>query len=303
MKNLGLKLFSLCMALLLYLFVGSESNTSEMEFQARVEVKNLPADKVIVLPANRQVKVTLRGPSFDVMRIAAAPPVFRVKMPDESAEEFRAAINRADLGLPPYVQVVSIDPPEMEFVLDQRVRRKFQVIVPQIGTIPEGFKVDLLRVVPSEVEVIGPQNELKGLHSVETIPLDVREVRSDLSRIISLRAPGELSELEVDNVQLDMKVSAVEGEKRFNSLSVEIRSAGHGGYTVTPPNVSVVVGGRIDLLKVAKKEQVVPYVRLTVPEVKGQKRELVKVGVDLPHGLSVLSVEPEMVELQKVMRK
>src|SRR4051812_12898463 len=115
MRNLSLKIFSfLCAAMLAY-FVHSDTNEGEIGISVPVELKGLPADKIVILPLERRAQISIKGPSFLLSQIYASPPAFKVRIPEEAGNEWVGLLNKKDLGLPPGVQIMRVDPPEMKF--------------------------------------------------------------------------------------------------------------------------------------------------------------------------------------------
>src|SRR5262245_48718046 len=123
MKNLGLKAVSIVIAFSLAWYVHSESNSAVRTFVAQIEIRNVPPGTIIVAPQNASAQVTVKGPSFIVSKIPNAPPVFSVSLPDAVENRFRTALDPNTLPLPPYVEVLTIEPPDFEFVLEKLVAR------------------------------------------------------------------------------------------------------------------------------------------------------------------------------------
>jgi YbbR domain-containing protein len=295
MKNLGLKIFSLIIGILLALFVGSEGNTSVLSFFVPVELRNSPASKMVVGPQSLQVQVSLRGPSFLVSRIATSPPTFKVRLPDDVDDRYVATLSRADLSLPPDVQVVSIEPSELEIRFDTLRTITAPVIIPKIGSLQEGFALESLLVKPDKVQLTGPSNEIKDLLRAETETLDLRGVNAGFKKTLQLRSAGAHIQIEPSTVEVEASVRAVQLPKRFEKLSVEVRAAAGEVWSVKPDRVDLELSGSRDALERITKEQIIPYVR---PQ-PGSSLQTVKVGVDIPAGISLSVVNPSVVEVKK----
>lgn len=295
-KNLQLKILSVVIALFLFRFVSSETNMSEIQFPLRIEVKNLPSSKMIIWPPNRQVQVSVKGPSFDVGRIAATPRIYEVDLPAELGNRYMVALNKSQLNLPPYVQVVSIVPAEIEFLFDEIVQKQVRVYVPQIGATGENFKLESAAALPDKVTLRGPKTELKDIETIETVPLDIREVTSDMVQELSLRVPGSMTEASHKQVRVEIKVSTVRSDKVFTGVPVEVRQVVAGSYVLNPSGVNVTLSGPAGLMRSFEREKVLPYVR--IPSAMSAKEKL-KVLIDHPAEISVVLVEPESIEVTK----
>lgn len=296
MKNLNLQLFSLLVALLLALFVNSESNSSVLGFVVPVEIRNLPTGKTILLQSNTQVQVTIKGPSFLISRVVSSLPIFKVNIPSEVQNRFVATLNSSDLALPPYVQVLSIEPSEIEFTFDNMTNVDLPVVVPRIGSLPENLRLGDISIEPPTVTVTGPESEVRELRGIETFPVDLRDLHSDLDKTINLRNPSRLSKLSQQQVDVRIKVSSVQSELRFSSLPIEIRAGGGKTHEIAPNAVNVQISGAREILALVAKEQVIPYVRIQDSSQPGTE---LQVAVELPKGVEASGIEPAKVRLVK----
>lgn len=303
MTNIWLKIWSLFIALLLagfvhYFFANDQGGISVLQLIVPVEVKNLPADKMILLPLNRQAEVTLRGSSLFLSRIASTPLIFRVSAPP-GANAFVAPLKPEDLNLPPYVQVLGVRPTEIEFTLDNRVTKTVPVVVPRIGSISENFKLENIKIEPERIEVRGPETEIKHLMRLETHPLDLRDINESLKRELEVRLPGGLSESDVRRVSVTVEVSAVRAEERFENLPVEVRSTAADSFAIKPLRVNVRVSGAREQIRALKGDEIIPYVRVSKLPALG---EALDVAVELPRGLSLSAVDPKKVVVVKPVK-
>ena len=301
MHNWQLKISSLAIAIFLaflvnYFFANNEGNKSVLQFIVPVEVKNVPSDKMIIWPPARQAEVAIQGPSIFLSRIASQPPVFRVSFPPDVKNQFVANLRQEDLNLPRYVQVLSIKPDKIDFRLDDRGSKKVAIEVPRIGSIPDSLKLEEIRINPNQAEIKGPLTEIKGITSIETYPLDLRDVQNDTTRELDIRAPGTFSETDVKRIEVSIRVSSVQLESSFKKLAIELRSAGGEGYRVQPAFADVTVSAAKDLIKTLKAEDIIPYVRMNA---SSQPPAKLKVAVDLPRGITSILIEPEEVQLVK----
>lgn len=300
MSNFWLKLWSLLIAVLLacfvnYFFANDQGGHSVLQLIVPVEVKNLPPDRMVILPLNRQAEVTLQGPSLFLARIASTPLLFRVSAPAE-ANSFVAPLKREDLNLPPYVQVLNVRPPEIQFTLDHRVTKSVPLVVPRIGSMPENLKLEGLSINPDRIEVIGPETEVKGMGRLETSPLDLRDLNENVQRELEVRLPGGLTEVSVKKVNVSVEVLPIRVEEQFDNLNVEIRSTLSKGFSIEPSRVSVKVAGPREQVKSLKSADLVPFVRVSSTPAVG---ESLKVALDLPKGLALAAIVPDRVQVAK----
>jgi len=296
MKNLGLKIASVFIAILLFSFVHSETHLTEISFFAPVEISNIPKDKTIIWPNNRQAQITVSGPSFVVSRVAASPPSFKVRIPSDVGNRHVAILQPNSLSLPPSVQVKNVSPPELELIFDRVISKTVPVDVQQIGSLDENLRLNDFSISPSEVVITGPETEVEGVTSVQGYPVDLRDLAEDTVKVVPIRVPGRLTEVSATEVEVEVLISSVEVEREFESLPIEIRAVRGGSYIVEPQEVNIKVRGPQALIDNLKSESFIPYVRIDKEQDFGNG---VSVSVEVPRGISVIETQPERVAVSE----
>lgn len=296
MRNLHIKIFALLGAILLFRFVNSEGNSSVMGFFVPVEIRHVPADKIVLWPLTPQAQVTIKGPSFLVSDVAASRRTFKVEIPRDVQSRYVANLKKSDLALPPNVQLVSVDPSEIQFTFDNLVERDIPIEMTSIGTLRNSLRLEKIDLTPTMVRVKGPETRIRDLINVQTEPVDLREVTDSVSRDLAIRMPASLAELNVSQVHLDLRVAAVRSERKFSNLAVEIRSVAGEKFTLSPATVNIQISGPIDRISALKPEEVIPFVR--VPTEAAIPLNLA-VNTDLPKDLSVSEIDPPEVRVVK----
>lgn len=301
MNNFGLKVVSLVMSVLLfafvhYFFVNEDGRTNVLQLLAPVEVKNLPADRLIIWPPTRTVELSLRGSSFAIARVATNPPVVRVEIPEDAKNLFAANIRREDIKLPRDVEILNIRPQTIEFTLDNRIKRSVPVVAPRIGALPEGLILREIKLVPDQIELSGPETELRDIVRVETEPIDMRTVTESTKRKVKLRSRGALSQSNVDEVAIEISIGIEITERTFARLPVELRTSRSERLKVNPPTVDVRLSGPTPAVRLLTPEQILPFVRVENGVELGRSLTL-PVQVQVPNPMQVGSVEPGQVQV------
>ncbi len=294
MRNLGLKLLSIAIALFLANYVYHTSNNTQISFLVPIEISNLPADKVIVWPLNRQTTVTIKGASHLVSRIAASPPGFKIDVPVDTKNHFSATLSSGDLGLPSSVDVVSVSPSEFEFTLDDLASKEIPVVVPQLGDLDANLVLNSFSFEPKKVTISGPETEVRQFETVETRQVDLRSIVEDAQIQLPIRKPGIQTKISPEQVTVVIDVESVVLDRIFDGLAVEVRSEQGQALSLNPTQVQVVVKGPRQVVTELKDSEVVPYVRLSTSVVSG---EVVDVMVELPAGITLVSVRPAKVAI------
>jgi YbbR domain-containing protein len=297
-RNIPLKLASLFIALVLAYGVHSARNSSVVSLFVPLEIKNTPEEKVVVKPVKRGAQVTLRGPSFIVGPLASAPPPLRVKLPDGIEDRASVPLRAADLSLPPSIEVLSIEPSQVDFVLEPIEHQELQVAVPRVGQLAKELVLEGIDVAPKTVAVKGPRSELKGLKVIETEPVDLSVLDSSKELTLNLRTVGGSVVSAVKSVVVRVAIGEQPTERTFLQVPIEVRAiSGIAGVQIAPAVASLTVSGSPTVLSNLKSEELAPFVRIGAP---GDLSVAVKrqVQIQLPFGLRATRIEPSVVNLQ-----
>ncbi len=295
MKNLSLKIWSILIAILISYFVHSQTNTGLITLVVPVELRNIPVHKVVLLPNVSQARITLRAPSHLLSEIAQSPPSFLVHVPEEIGNRYLVTLQENAIDLPKGVEVLNIEPSEIEYILDDLVEKRVQVVVPRIGDPGEGFSIDKISLTPSEVVLNGASTELSGLKTVETAPLDLRTLHGDTEKVLPLRLQGRFVKSKTDKITLSVKVKQQQTERTFKDVPVQIRGELSEQYLVAPTKVTVQVTGPLHILKNFSADNVVPFIDITESSAAGPRL----VQIDTGNQAKIVSIKPSKVTLKK----
>ncbi|MBI5508109.1 MAG: hypothetical protein HY903_05095 [Deltaproteobacteria bacterium] len=248
-RNLTLKIFSLVLASLLYVFVGLESATPvDVEFRLEYHTAD---DMMVTGDPPAIVLTTLQGPwanlrSFD---IATLPPVV-VDLAGAEPGTLRHRIDTGDIQVPGGMKVVAIRPSEVELTLDRRVER-LVVVEPDVTERPAfGYEIVEIRVEPKQVRVVGPMARMRALDFVATRPIDIGGREDDVNMEVDLRPPAPGMRLLDKRVRVLIEIGEELVTRTFASQKVVIDNAPRG-TRVAPDSVSVALKGPRRFLDVA----------------------------------------------------
>jgi YbbR domain-containing protein len=293
-RGIPLKLVSLCIALILTYAVQGGRNSSVVSLFIPIEVKNPPEDKVLVKPLRRGVQVTLKGPSFLIGPVASSPPPIKVKLPEVDDNRVTVSLSAADIALPSSVEVLGIEPSQMEFVFEAVEQNDVRVEVPRIGQLPKGLVLQRVEISPRVVAVRGARADLKQIKVLEAHPLDLSEIDSSTEVNLDLRIPHVSITPAIKSVVAKVVVSQEPTERVYAQREIELRlSSGAGDYEVAPSKVSVTLSGEPKALADLEEGRVVPFIRISERLQGGELAE--KVQVDVPKEFTVVSVAPSSV--------
>jgi YbbR domain-containing protein len=284
MSKSGYKLISLITALFLWYYVTSTVRT--ISFLVPYELQGVPQDRILISSPREQIRVRISGPSFMLSSIQGSFPIFRVKVPkDLRQDRYVATLREKDLALPSAVQVLSIEPKEIELRFDQRISKMVPVEVPHMGTLDPDLILSSTSVNPEKVIVEGPQNELSKLKLIETYPLDLRELQASVATDLAIRTSSNFVKPLVETVLVHVKIEPVISEKTFSSVPVINKNLEEGvAVAFSPPTVSLSVSGPIKVVRELNEDSLKAFVDLKTAMGSPQ---VLEPSFNIPRGLAV----------------
>jgi YbbR domain-containing protein len=309
MSNLPLKLASLLIALSLAYVVQSASNSSTISIFVPLEVKNIPEDRAIVKPIRRGTQITLRGPSFLVGSLAANPPQLKVKLPDSSSDRVTVSLRSLDLDLPHGIELVNMEPSQIEFEFEPLERQLVRVEVPRVGELKKGLLLSNLEIFPKTLQIRGERSDLKAIKTVESEPLDLSSLRESTEVTLNIRPLGGSIVSGTKSVAVRVSISEQPSERSFQNVPVELRVV--GGITepviVQPGMVNVTISGAPNVISELSASELSPYIRQQDLEISAgapADRAVLKqhVQIQLPEGLKVVKIDPQTVVLSPLTK-
>jgi YbbR domain-containing protein len=184
-RNLGLKLLSICIAALLWLVVAGET-TVERVLRVPVELQNLPGELEIVSNPPDTVEVRVRGPSGTLARMGSGEIACVIDL--RAARTGRRLFHLTPLMVKaPYgMESVQVSPATLTMEFETTGVRIVRVQPTIDGKPGLGFEVVSVRSDPETVEVAGPESALKQLREAITEPIAVTGRTETLSEVVTV---------------------------------------------------------------------------------------------------------------------
>jgi YbbR domain-containing protein len=292
LKDATLKVFSLLLALSLWLFVVGEKK-SEFGFAVPVELRNLPP-RLIVSKRVPPVDVRIVGPRNILDGLSPQDLKISIDLETVQAGEVTFA-NLADrIDLPRSVAVSSISPANVTVTLEDLVERKVKVDPMLKGSPEENFEVGQVVVKPGRVDIRVAKSQAPRLRSVKTKVVDISGIAEDYERRVGLDLAGfAVGSVEPDEVTVQVALKEKVGEKEFLKVSVEtVNSAGVA--RVEPAQAGILLRGPLGVLGDLDEKRIGVILDL---EGKAPGKHIVKARVNVPPKTALVRVEPEEFEV------
>src|SRR6266404_9149354 len=150
-RNAGWKLFSLMVALLLWLTWARDPEVGTF-VSVPVEYRGMPDELEISSDLVGSVSIDLRGPSGEIENFNAAKSAVVLDFSDiHKPGERTFQIDERNISLPTGMRLVRAIPAQIRLQFEQRTRHDVPVQVRFAGTTPRGYEVARYIAAPDEL--------------------------------------------------------------------------------------------------------------------------------------------------------
>ncbi len=261
-QHLGLKLFSLACAFVIYAFVhGTQDAQRNMAVDLVVLLPPDTVHRILVTPLPTSVRVTLHGPRSLLDGLHPEDlGSFQVDL--RSGRSGRIPLEPSMLSVPPGTTVSMIDPQALDIVWDDVIERDIAIQVSITGEPTEGFVVKgPPDINPRAVHARGPRQVVDALQLARAESFDVTHLSEGVhQRILAIdRGPPQVT-YDTANATVTVEISRKLLERVFRNVPVHVVGAPRA--VAIPAHVDVRVVGPPDVVKPLRPEQIVPRIDL-----------------------------------------
>lgn len=298
-RNVGLKLLSIAVAVLLWLVVAGDP-IGERTVRVGLELQRTPDELELVGPVPDAVSVRLRGPASQLSGLGAPDVSVVVDLDGARPGRRLFTLTAAQVSTPYGVEVMQISPPTLALVFEPRASRMIAVR-PQIEGSPAiGHNVTNVSVSPSEVRIEGPQSAVARLDVVATEPVSVERATTLVREAVALDLPESGVRLASGSgtAVVTVTVSADATERTVTAVPITVR--GGASVKVWPETASVVVEGAAAVVQSLTAEDIMLFVVVAEPGDAGEEYE---VHAEAAAHFVVRAIVPARVRLQAASRR
>jgi len=294
-RNFGLKVLAIALASLLWLTVAGE-HVVERSLRVPLEFRNMPKSLEIVGNTPDTIDVRVRGSSAMLTRLE---PGEIVAVLDVSAArsgsrlfQIRADEVRAPFG----VEVTQVMPSTLALELERSARRRVPINPSLEGQPAPGYVVGTKSVVPSDVEVMGPESRVRQITEATTEPVSVRDARArvrDTVNVGVIDSSVHLVAPQTAQVAVDIWPAPV--ERKVTDVPIRWRNLAVGLSAQLSPNLtSVKIRGTSELVEGLRPDAILAYVDLAG---LGVGRYNLRIQVDQTERFGVAAIDPSLVSV------
>lgn len=178
LRNWGLKLFSLLLALILWMtLIPPEKIFSKKNLTIPLELHNIPSGMELVRKPPDKIDVTIEAPNRYIDRITPVNVMAKLNLENASIIQEDYTINETMVSIPAGVraEVIKISPNTVNLKLEKTKEILLDVEPDIIGIeeLKEGLKIEKIETIPSQVPIIGPESKVRDDYKVRTSPIDI----------------------------------------------------------------------------------------------------------------------------------
>jgi YbbR domain-containing protein len=297
-KEWLLRFISLCLAILLWYFVGGE-DAVDKTVTIPIEIINMPKDLIISNKFKKNIDVTVRGPRSLLLDMGKKETPRQVDLSDAVPGTRVVSLDNKSISVGRGIQVLRVQPASLILSLDKLIQKKFSVTPVVIGNVLPGYVMKDLRIAPDTIAITGPQTVLSQVESLKTTPINI----AGLTKSVQLQIPLELEQALVDligetSITADITIGYDTVERTIANIPVRVAVDGYL-QPVTPEDVKVT----LRIPKLLLKKEIEYKNLLTVTAVGKPGEDSLKVQVtqaaDVGAPLEIVKVDPEFVTLVK----
>lgn len=250
-KNLGLKILSVGIAMVLWIVVAGEEEIVR-EYALPLEMTNLPTSLAISGPVVDTVVVRLRAPEAIVRTLTVDRMGARLDLRDAHSGDNPYPLTSDNIHVPSGTEIVNIDPSIIELNLEPKRRKEIPVNPIVEGTPAPDYEVISTSVVPPTILVEGPQAEIARVESASTglILLHGDETETKRYTVNTVPRTPANSRVRVPNpVPAVVTIEIREKHERHSFDSVQVRGVGTSWRTlIAPQTMQVILEGPVSLV-------------------------------------------------------
>ena len=298
LKNIDIKLFSLFLAIILWLYITSGENPTVEDFIDISLSQTSLGEDLVIKEFPTSVSVGIRGPKNIINNISSHQINGIVNFSEISKEGLYKL--KVEVAPPKKTQITRIIPSEIKVEVEKVLTKEVEVEYSLIGVPEKGYSLaDEPQFNPYKVKIIGAQSVLENVKQI-ICAIDISGIKEDLKRKIkvkSVNANGnEIKEVKIEPDIVEVSISLTRGypEKQLKVKPKIIGKPAPGYYIseiLSYPDETKIFGNYSKISNIEFLE--------TIPiDVGGITKTLsVKVSPALKEGLNIVEGEVELIEV------
>lgn len=242
--NLGLKLASILLGILIYLHVYTD-RTYDLELWVPVRLVRQPDSLAVAGQPPERALVLFRGRGKELIKLNLQGPTIEVDLAEAATGRFYHSLSAADVRMPATstaTPVAVVEPRLVAIELDRIAFRRIPVAVRFTGDLPAGYLLRACRVEPREVALRGPSRLLVSPEVLDVGPIDLRGFRGTARGLFPVRVPSPALAAVPPGVTVELEVERI-ATREIDSVLVTVLADPELSAEADPPSAGVRLSG------------------------------------------------------------
>jgi len=298
LKNIDIKLLSLFLAIILWLYIASGENPIVENFIDISLIQNNLSEDLVIKEFPTNVSMGIKGPKNIINNISSHQISGIVNFSEISKEgQYKLKV---EVAAPKSTQITRIIPSEIKVEVEKVLTKEIEVEYSLIGVPEKGYSLtDEPQFNPSKVKIIGAQSVLENIKKI-ICAIDISGIKEDLSRKLTLKAVdvngNEIKEVKIEPDIVEVSISLTRGypEKQLIVKPKIIGKPAPGYY------ISEILSNPDDIKIFGNYSKIsnIEFLETIAIDVSGITKTLsVKVPPALEEGLNIVEGEVELIEV------
>lgn len=210
-KNTTIKIISLILAIILWVFVKSKSG-GEVGLVVPLEFYRVPANLIVTTVTDEAINVRITGSVIQLQRLPTREMRVRIDL-----SRARPGTNSFDIlpdnfNISKALDITQISPSSVKVELDHVLEKMVHVKPVVQGKPARGYRVSKITVEPPFINLQGAEGQLTGLKEIMTEEVNV----SDLKETVEVAVPLQLADLRLKKAvkRIVTVTIVIEGERK-----------------------------------------------------------------------------------------
>ena len=298
LKNIDIKLLSLFLAIILWLYIASGENPIVENFIDISLIQNNLSEDLVIKEFPTNVSMGIKGPKNIINNISSHQISGTVNFSEINKEGLYKL--KVEVAAPKGTQITRIIPPEIKVEVEKVLTKEIEVEYSLIGVPEKGYSLtEEPQFNPSKVKVMGAQSLLENLKQI-ICAIDISGIKEDLSRKLTVKAVdvngNEIKEVKIEPDIVEVSISLTRGypEKQLTVKPKIIGKPAPGYY------ISEILSNPDDIKIFGNYSKIsnIEFLETIAIDVSGITKTLsVKVPPALEEGLNIVEGEVELIEV------
>ena len=168
----GALLLALVIAVILW-GLAQGASSIERAYDVPIELASLSEELVVTDQTPKNINVRIMGSQASLRNVDSTKLLYSIDVSGSKPGEAEFEVDVSNVSLPRGARIVSRSPSRIFIDFEPRGRKSVGIRVDTSGTLPEGYVLERVEVLPSHVWLTGARRQVLRLREVVTEPVDL----------------------------------------------------------------------------------------------------------------------------------